>query len=55
MLAGGIGFGKYSDSKKKKIQEGDLIIVLGVITTELEWVEQLFRQQKLEIIVQELS
>ena len=29
MLAGGIGFGKYSDSKKKKIQEGDLIIVLG--------------------------
>ena len=29
MLAGGIGFGKFSDSKKKKIQEGDLIIVLG--------------------------
>ena len=29
MSAGGIGFGKYSDSKKKKIQEGDLIIVLG--------------------------
>ena len=29
MLAGGIGFAKYTDSKKKKIQEGDIIIVLG--------------------------
>ena len=29
MLAGGIGYGKLEHSKKKKIDDGDLIIVLG--------------------------
>ncbi len=29
MLAGGIGYGKLEHSKKKKIHDGDLIIVLG--------------------------
>ena len=29
MLAGGIGFGKENESKKKKINEGDYIVVLG--------------------------
>ena len=29
MLAGGIGFAKHDHSKKKKIQQGDLIVVLG--------------------------
>ena len=29
MLAGGIGYGKLEHSKKKKIENGDLIIVLG--------------------------
>ena len=29
MLAGGIGFAKHKHSKKEKIQDGDLIVVLG--------------------------
>ena len=29
MLAGGVGYGKLEHSKKKKIENGDLIIVLG--------------------------
>ena len=29
MLAGGIGFGKENESKKKKINEGDYVVVLG--------------------------
>ena len=29
MLAGGVGYGKLEQSKKKKIENGDLIIVLG--------------------------
>ena len=29
MLAGGIGFGKENESKKKKIREGDYVVVLG--------------------------
>jgi len=29
MLAGGIGFGKKSDSKKEKLKAGDLIVLLG--------------------------
>ena len=29
MLAGGVGFAKLKDSKKKKIHDGDLIVVLG--------------------------
>ena len=31
MLAGGVGYGKLEHSKKKKIENGDLIIVLGCL------------------------
>ena len=37
MLAGGIGFGKENESKKKKINEGDYVVVLVEIIIESEW------------------
>ena len=29
MMAGGIGYGKENESQKKKIKEGDYVVVLG--------------------------
>ena len=55
MLAGGIGFGKFNQSIKETPSKDDVIVILGVIITELAWVGPQYPQQTPENIVQELN